>query len=285
MPLRVEIFTGEATPASARLYVKVHGLPEHSGATVTGTVRGPVCAHSRTLQATIPLADLGPGDAPAGAAIIPDPCYWTPELPFLYRVEVRCSRGGEIVLEETHTVGLRLLGLRGEQLYLAGQAWLPRGVRVAAEQLAELTPWHEYELALWINNPDDPLCRAASETGVALVADLRSAGLSVADELARLNRWPCVVAAAITSGIDDWESLRRSAGQLLLIADGDVGRYGDLALYEGTVDELISGASQISGAWLALVNDAPADTLETISHRLSELQQQLAEFRAGGIFL
>lgn len=290
-PPRLEIFTGEATPASARLYVKLLGLEDVAGVTVSGTVRGPICAHSRTLQATIPLADQscqhakGPGEVPVGAALIPDPCYWTPELPFLYRVDVRCRRGDKLLLEESRTLGLRPLGLRGHQFYLAGQPWMLRGVRIAAGQAVDLGLCHENNLAIWICAPDEPMCRDASDTGVAMVADLTSAGLETSTALARLTDWSCVVAAAVSDAAGSIESLRRAAPHLLLITAGPSEQLGDLTLSMNRAELLLDRPLPHPTPWIAVApEDIPA-SLEAVIERLDELEQQLAPATPAGIFL
>jgi hypothetical protein len=84
----LELFFGEATDAEARVYAR---LPWHGpldGCRLTGSLTGPECRFAKTLPATFDFHDLGPGQGLVAEAIITEPCFWTPDLPFLYRCTV-----------------------------------------------------------------------------------------------------------------------------------------------------------------------------------------------------
>jgi hypothetical protein len=53
---------------------------------IEGLITGPYCAYARTLPATYPIR--------SGQVSIVDPCYWTPELPFLYQIEATAPTAG-----------------------------------------------------------------------------------------------------------------------------------------------------------------------------------------------
>src|SRR6516225_4867325 len=88
------LFFGEANEAEARVYARLPSAVPLDGYQLTGRLIGPECCFAKTLPATIPFVDRGPGNGLLTEAIVPDPCFWTPELPFLYRaiVEVCFSR-------------------------------------------------------------------------------------------------------------------------------------------------------------------------------------------------
>ena len=64
---------------------------------LTGTLAGPSCLYAKTLQATFSLVDRGPGESLLAEAIVPEPCFWTPEMPQLYQADVQLRRRGEIL--------------------------------------------------------------------------------------------------------------------------------------------------------------------------------------------
>ncbi len=187
-----EIFFGDANPAEARIYVRMPPGDDRVGP-IAGQVYGPHCQYARTLPAATPLRDLGPGSTRLAEAIVPDPCFWTPESPHLYRVEIEIE-GERFVHEE---FGIRPLAARGRSLWLAGERIVLRGAvqRDVAER--SMQAWHEAEVAMLADDPPDVLCREASRLGVLLVAQLGNSGKDTARELGRLARWPAVGAAVL----------------------------------------------------------------------------------------
>ena len=156
---------------------------------LTGRLIGPECRFAKTLPATIPFIDRGPGKGLLAEAIVPDPCFWTPELPFLYRaiVEVYSSRsvvrpfitaafGSEAQARrerDDYTIdrpfGIRRLGTIGRSLYLDGNRWVARGVCVdqATDDGSPRRP-RLLQPALMLPAPDDAFCLEASRLGVPL---------------------------------------------------------------------------------------------------------------------
>src|SRR3954471_17984228 len=94
-PESLELFFGDANPAETRVYARCATGSLKAGQQrpqITGILTGPFCEYAQTLAATIPFVDAGPGKSSLAQAIVPDPCFWTPELPYLYRahLELRC---------------------------------------------------------------------------------------------------------------------------------------------------------------------------------------------------
>jgi hypothetical protein len=84
----LELFFGEATDAEARVYARLPYDGPLDGWRLTGTLTGPECRFAQTLPATFEFHDLGPGQDLLAEAIVTEPCFWTPDLPFLYRCSV-----------------------------------------------------------------------------------------------------------------------------------------------------------------------------------------------------
>src|SRR5258707_3368942 len=99
-----EIFFGDANHAEARIYARLAIDKRMLDCRLTGRVIGPACEYAHTLSATIPLVSKRPANvdsqnAPAllAEAIVPDPCFWSTELPFLYEVRFELRRGTELL--------------------------------------------------------------------------------------------------------------------------------------------------------------------------------------------
>lgn len=207
------VFFGDAADAEARVYVLATPLGDSldaaslEGLKITGRVEGPKCRYSHTLPARIPVRFRGvrTSDGRAelvGEAIVPDPNFWTSELPFLYRatVEVRC--GEEIVVSYEQDFGIRPLGVRGKRLVFGGKTWVPRAVRrevVVGEAPLEL--WRETATVMVVDDPADELCREASEIGVILFARISKAGPNLPDTVRKLGRYPAVAAIFVSSDV------------------------------------------------------------------------------------
>src|SRR5688500_9628583 len=56
-----------------------------------------------------------------------EPIHWTPENPYLYRLDVELSRGDALFDRWSHDVGFRTFEVKGNQLYLNGKRFWLRG--------------------------------------------------------------------------------------------------------------------------------------------------------------
>ena len=72
-----------------------------------GVLRGPFCETARTLPAEFPFHAMLPAKRPAAEAVVPDPCFWSPELPHFYRADVEALCDGEVIAEYHGQLGLR----------------------------------------------------------------------------------------------------------------------------------------------------------------------------------
>ena len=89
----MDIFYGRVTDAMAHVYVREARTDPDDARSLSGWIRGPHCALSHTLPATIALRDMGKGPTLLGAAAVPDPCFWSTQLPALYDVHVELRDG------------------------------------------------------------------------------------------------------------------------------------------------------------------------------------------------
>jgi hypothetical protein len=226
--LNVELFTGDANQAEARVYASISraGLPPD--ARLTGELVGPACHYAKTLPARIRFVDRGPGETLLAEAIVPDPCFWTPDLPFMYTAELRMETRERIparsVSEEPNTLnriaprafGIRRLGVQRNSIYLDAKRFVLRGVRRDAAEICNLPAARDSASALYISDPSDDFLRGASKTGVLLAVDLTVRNLDVLAELVRLARWPAVAVVVLDDAASTASQMCAAARNSLL---------------------------------------------------------------------
>jgi hypothetical protein len=184
----LQLYFGEANQAAARIYVDYCGdLP--SDTSVVGVVRGPFCHYARTLAATVKLSASSMTRA---AALLPDPCFWTPEAPYYYDVAIQIRRGGETIASADRKLGLRRLAARGADLLLDGRRCVIRGCRGSEAEMHHLAEYHQESLAIQVESPSEAFCDRASTVGVLILAQIAEGAADTAAEVRRLSAWPAV---------------------------------------------------------------------------------------------
>lgn len=186
------VFHGDANPAEARIYVRMT-LPEaDSDARFAATIDGPFSRYARTLPAKSQLVSHSRSGHFQADGILPDPCFWTPELPNLYRVRVALTRNGGTLWEDERLLGIKRFGPRGNGLYMEGKNWVLRGSFVQETADFDWDAWREQSLAAVVTNPTESFCHAADERGLFLVA-VDQSGETPLREKARLwQRHPSI---------------------------------------------------------------------------------------------
>jgi hypothetical protein len=183
----LQVFFGDTNPALARVYARLAAVPAGSNVKLSGTVSGPVCEYSHTLSATTRFLERGSAPALLAEAVVADPCFWSPELPMLYRVQVEVRENRELLAATDRWLGIRPLAASGRRLLDCGRNLVLRGsIRPQAASVASLAEWHAAEAAIWLDDPTDELLAEASRLGVWLVVTVTPA------TLARIARWPAV---------------------------------------------------------------------------------------------
>lgn len=194
----LELFLGAASEAVCRVYARLDDARQDARRQLAGTLTGPRCAYAQTLPATFSFVDRGPGRSLLAEAVVPEPCFWTPEMPQLYNATVQWCEGDRVLAQAERYFGIRPLGTAGRKLIFGGKSWVLRGVERGAVLGADLSDWHDTQTAMLVHNPDDALCEAASRVGVLIVAELAPADVG---EMRRLGRWPAVGVIALPSGV------------------------------------------------------------------------------------
>ena len=167
----LDVFYGDLTVNRAFVYARLPWPEDDAGLSLVGQVRGPRCLVAQTLPLTAPLVDLGPGPTLLARAVMPDPCFWSPDLPAIYDVTVNLLRGTEIVASTRREIGLRALGVRGRHFSLAGKRCVLRGVTTASTAADLPRQWHEAAAAYVTDRLDKSRLEEAGQFG-ALAAVL-----------------------------------------------------------------------------------------------------------------
>jgi hypothetical protein len=185
----------------SRAVLELAGITPDAVPTFSAALYGPTCAYARTLpthySAAAPLAS-GPGESRT-EILLPDPCYWTPALPFLYDLDVRWRDPAGKEHQDRRTIGLRRLTARKASLYWEGQRIVLRGARLKALKSEILPEARAAEVALIVPNPSDEHCNRADLHGIPLVADLRESDEEF-ENLLRLANHPSVALLLIDGG-------------------------------------------------------------------------------------
>src|SRR6185503_6095473 len=143
----LDVFYGDLTVSRAYVYARLPRPADDAGLTLVGQVRGPRCKLAETLPVTSPVIDLGPGPTLLAQALVPDPVFWSPDLPAIYDVTVNLLRGTELIASARREIGLRSLGVRGRNLFLNGKRWVLRGVSANTTTASSPSEWHEVQAA------------------------------------------------------------------------------------------------------------------------------------------
>ena len=187
---------GHAVDAEALLYFQPQLSAEVMG--ISGSIRGPHCQFARTLQAEVPLQQLDITDnLPClGQVLIPDPCYWSPKLPFQYDLQLCWKDQSGEEFEGKATLGLRRWACEDSDWKLEQSRIVLRGGRVAEPNLKTLEEAREAEAALIVEMVGAELLQAASSLGVPLIVNGGAAGLNLEATVRRLS-WSSAVLAIL----------------------------------------------------------------------------------------
>jgi len=188
----LDVFHGDLTVNRAYVYARLPRPADDAGLSLVGQVRGPRCRLAETLPVTSPLVDLGPGPTLLAQALLPDPCFWSPDLPAIYDVTVNLLRGTELIATARREIGLRALGVRGRNLFLNGKRWVLRGVSKFATTATSTRDWHEAQAAY--NNDDSKPgdLIEASACGTLGVVHLAECSGAVVPRMRQLALFPSV---------------------------------------------------------------------------------------------
>ncbi|HWA97289.1 MAG TPA: hypothetical protein VG713_02305 [Pirellulales bacterium] len=207
--LPLEVFHGEVNSAEARIYVRA--AASAAGVRVGGRIVGPFCEYARTLQTSVRLVDRGDHGGALAETVLPDPCFWTPELPFLYRAEIELTRDATTIAAGTRTFAIRRLATQGDHLSFDGRRWVLRAVDRSLDCESPWSAWRSQSAACAIHAPDDTTLEETSRLGVIVVAMEEDP-----QRLAYLARWPSVGIALLNRRSTPTAGERSAAANLIV---------------------------------------------------------------------
>ncbi len=244
---KLELFFGDASDAAARVYALLPRDKSSASLQLTGELIGPECRFAQTLSARIPFRDCGPGESLLAEAVVPDPCFWTPGLPMMYRANLGarsegrdfgrlsrarataeqhvplspCGRGargeGDRDFQLEKWMGIRRLGVRGRSLGLDNARWVARGLRLERIAPEDLPLARETGTAIISPPADDAIYFEASRFGVPLVIDLTDGPVDIG-EVRRAGAWPAVFAFVFDLRAEIGADARAAARNVLFAA-------------------------------------------------------------------
>ncbi|MCI0362187.1 MAG: hypothetical protein L0211_27215 [Planctomycetaceae bacterium] len=232
---QLDVFYGELTVNRACIYARLPSPSGGEGWSLSGQVRGPRCLHAQTLPVSEPFVDQGPGPTLASRALLPDPCFWSPDLPAIYDVTIDLVRRGEVVATTRRELGLRMLGVRGRNLFLEGKRWVLRCVCTASTTARLPREWHDAVAALCsptlrVGQELAETLSEAAQWGALTIVEIDETGQAAADRLRNLTRSPAVGIAVLRAPLGSGFHKSTVAPNLLLaqrIGPGDT-----LVIYE-----------------------------------------------------
>ena len=173
---RLNVFFGEATPTQARVYAQLPRGDWPLDAQLRGTLSGPTCRYAETLPTHYRFRDRGvlKGGASQESllieAVVPDPCFWTPRLPYLYEVKLELRAGEEVLARMARPFGIRPLGVRANSFVFAGKRWVFRGGWNSSGS-NELQSWRDNEIVMVRDGFSATQCDEASHVGVLMAIE------------------------------------------------------------------------------------------------------------------
>ncbi len=263
-----DVFYGELTVNRAFIYARLPRPADDAELSLVGQVRGPRCLHAQTLPLTSPLVDLGPGPTLLARALIPDPCFWSPDLPAIYDVTVNLLRGTELLATTRRELGFRSLGVRGRNFALEGKRFVLRGVPTASTTTALPRAWHEAAAAYVAADADPTALEEASQWGSLAVVHVAESGDRAVTRLRELAKYPSVGLAVVLGDLPTGFKRSEVAPNLLLanFINGDgpfyVAPWADVQFVHADPD-LLTAAGRIDKPIVATrYLDRPLDLAE-----------------------
>jgi hypothetical protein len=211
------VFHGDANPAEARVYVRLKS-PPLPGQSLRGNIQGPTSRYARTLTATNRFTARPHGEEWLAEVVLPDPCFWSPELPYLYQVELTLEGDGQPIWSDQRPFGMRRLGVKGRRLYLEGKNWVLRGAEIEPTATFDWQAYRDQDLALVVNDPSESFCEEADRRGMLIVARIASHELNLRGRLLAWQRHPSIGIAVLPKGMVPPATARSDAPNLLFAA-------------------------------------------------------------------
>lgn len=227
---QLNLIVAERTENHARIVLAPR---DDSGiAQISGVVRGPYSDFSKTLTSDSEIKVASDGSY---VALVVEPCYWTPNLPFWYDLRLTVTLENGTSREEVISIGIKRFYCEQRNFLLEGKRVVLRGMSAGSLIDEEIITARKYETALIVKNITEQSCAVADRLGVPLVIDLRGDDLAMAgildwhaavmlvlidaNQVDALDLWNTRV--AVCSPTDSGESIVRCDAYAVELEPGD----------------------------------------------------------------
>lgn len=168
------VLTPQITPTEARMVVMAsckaieEQQPLLHSLRIEGRVIGPTCEYASTLPSRVPISTYRPSKShylQANVQIL-EPCFWEPEHPFCYEVQLELHDDQRLLDMQRIIAGIRHLEVDGNELLLNGQPFFVRGVKhFIGTSIAELEAWHKADCGAFLTDASTGLCDRTDRWG------------------------------------------------------------------------------------------------------------------------
>jgi hypothetical protein len=145
----LSISDGRLTPTEADVYINVYPAELTSTTQVRGRLMGPSCPYAETVEVAYHLREFSREYASTGfphitvRAHLPEPNWWHPETPFLYRGVVELWQADQYCERVEVRHGLRVIRLGPRGLKMNGKLLTLRGMARDALTADDARRWHD----------------------------------------------------------------------------------------------------------------------------------------------
>jgi hypothetical protein len=196
----VVVLSPKITPTEARIAVLASWTSEAntplSSLQLAGQVTGPLCEYATTLSERVPLQNIGAesGNRVRAAAQVLEPCFWEPQHPFCYEIQLELHGNAGLLDMRRIISGIRHLAVAKNELLLNGQDMFLKGVRHQTEAtVEELELWHEVECSALMVSASQDLCARTDRYGPMVLHVLPRTKEEVTVHVVRLRNHPSVL--------------------------------------------------------------------------------------------
>jgi len=186
-----------------------------AGWRISGELYGPQCSRAHTLPAKYALIDQGSGSTLVARANLPDPCFWSAEIPAIYQVTLQLTGPSQPV--ETQAIfAMRSIPIKGRKFFWNTEPWGIKAISANRLRDCNFDQCREQSLALIVDGIDESLLEQASQLGTWVIASVQGDEADICQQLAKLARWPAVCMAVINGTPSNHDRLRSAAPNLIL---------------------------------------------------------------------
>jgi len=199
---QLDVFTHGAS--ESEVSVAIGDMSQGEILSFEGHLNGPYCDRAHTLPASFQVSQClcDRNVSNIVSTLITDPCYWTPQLPFLYKLELELQLADGSAETWNQTVGLRRWEIVGKNLMRERRRIVLRAVVVDSIEMEDLSTAVVSELALVVTDPHPEFLERASELGVSLVVDLRGYDGDITAKLLSCAWQPSVALVIFDASLD-----------------------------------------------------------------------------------